>query len=173
MATLQAPPQKTFPTVDQGTYIGVVESVAIEDHTVEPDKFGRKGHYTLIFRWTIEGQEAEDGSAITLPQYVRLETGERPYSKGPRAGKLPWLTEITRAFGEPDLQPGDDVDPDMWLGKRAKLSVLEQVQADGTFRNAINGVAPAAKKAAGQVAKPKPRQAPAAADDDPDDSVPF
>lgn len=175
MTNLTAPAPRTFPTVEQGTYTGVVDRIDVEDCTQIADKFGYRG-IKLIFRWRLEGVASEEGDPITLPQYVKLETGDRPYSKGPRAGRLPWLTEITRAFGEPDIQPGDGVDPDLWVGKRARLAVLEQAQADGTSRNAINAVGPA-KPRTGQAAapaKPAPKPAPTVAEDlDPEGDTPF
>lgn len=169
MPTLSAPAPKTFTTVEQGTYTGTVMKIEVEDHTTEPDKFGKKGFFTLVFRWVLEGVEDEDGGEISIPQYVKLTTGDRPITTGTRAGRLPWLTEITRAFGQPDLQPGDPVDTDMWLGKRARLGILQQVQSDGTFKNAINSVNPAKARTAGQAAArvaARPAPAPAPADDD-------
>lgn len=175
MASLTAPAPRSFPTVEQGTYPGIVDSITVEDYTDIADKFGYRG-YKIIFRWRLEGVETDDGEPFTLPQYVKLETGDKPYSKGSRAGRLPWLTEITRAFGEPDIQPESQVDPDLWVSKRAKLSILQQVQSDGTFKNSINAVtriaAPAAR--AGQGAARVVAARPAAPVEDAEDSsVPF
>jgi hypothetical protein len=156
--------------------VGKVESVSVEDHTVKPDIYGKKGFYTLIFRWLIIGQTDEDGNPVTIPQYVKFLTGDKPYKNGARAGKLPWLTEITRAFGLPDIQPGDAFDPESLVGKRAKLGVLLDEQTDGTLKNSVNTVSkpdPRKPVAAPKVA-PKPVPAPAADEDEDDlESVPF
>jgi hypothetical protein len=138
---------------------------------VTPDQFGKTGHYTFVFHWLLEGVTGDQGEEINLPHYVRFEVGDRPYSKGARAGRLPWLTEITRAIGVPDLQPGDDVDPDLWENKRAKLSILLEERADGAPRNRINAAAPVgAKKAAPATAAKRVIVAP---EDDESEAVPF
>lgn len=173
--TLTAPAPRTFPTVEQGTYTGIVDTITVEDYTGIADKFGYRG-YKLIFRWRLEGVKTDDGEPFTLPQYVKFETGSAPYAKGARAGRLPWLTEITRAFGEADIEPDDSVDEQLWVGKRAKLSILQQVQPDATFKNAINAVSKLAKPATvGQAtARPVARPAaPAAVEDLDSDQVPF
>lgn len=145
MAVLTAPPVPNFPTVDQGTYIGVVKKIETQDFTEKPDNFGKTGYHQFIFHWVLEGVETEDGQEIELFQYVRFMIGDKPSTKGVRAGRIPLLTEITRSFGEPDIQAGDPVDTDMWLGKRAKLGVLFS-EAEKGPRNSINSVGPAAKK---------------------------
>lgn len=145
MQTLKAPAPRTFPTVDQGTYTGTVQSIVVQDWTSTPDTFGNQGHYTLVFTWRLDDL-TEDGQVVTIPHYVRFETGERPYSKGQRAGKLPWLTEITRALGVPDVEPDDEVDVDEWEGKRVRLAILAEQRLDGTIRNKVNAVLPVLKK---------------------------
>ena len=168
---LTAPEQKTFPTVDQGTYVGKVESIDVQDWTTKPDPFGKKGHYTLVFKWLLAGQTDENDNPITLPQYVRFATGDKPMAKGARAGRLPWLTEITRALCLEDLQPGDAFDPETLVGKRAKLGVLLTEQTDGTLKNSINSVS----KADPRKPKTAPKAPPPPADDEDDDpdNIPF
>ena len=170
MALTAPPAQKEFPTVDQGTYVGKVSKVDIEDHTTTPDNFGKTGHTTLIFRWILIGQTDEDGAPVELVQYVKFATGDKPYTKGARAGKLPWLTEITRAFGEPDIVPGASVDPTQWVGKRAKLGVLEAYSVDGVRKNSINSVSRHEPK---PKTNGKPAPVPVAEDDDESESIPF
>jgi len=165
---LTAPAQRTFPTVDQGTYAARVTEVKVEDHMNVADNFGNKGFYTLVFRWELD-DATEDLEVVSIPLYVKFQTGDKPLSKGPRAGRLPMLTEITRAFGEEDLQPGDEVDEQAWVGKRANLGILEQVTPDGGRRNSINSVKPIGRKAATGGAT---RKAPAPVVED-DGDVPF
>lgn len=175
MSTLTAPENKTFPVVDQGTYVAKVESVTVEDHMTKPDAFGKSGHHTLVLRWILIGQTDENGQPIHLVQYAKFSTGDKPYKSGARAGKLPWLTEITRAFGIPDIQPGDEFDPESLVGRRAKLGVLLGETADGTERNSINSVSkPDPRKPVAAPVK-KAVQAPAADEDgDLDESsIPF
>lgn len=140
---------------------------------VTPDKFGNTGFLTLIFRWLLIGQTDEDGAPIELIQYVKFATGDKPYTKGARAGKLPWLTEITRAFGEEDIQPGDNVDEQRWVGKRAKLGVLEAHTTDGGRTNSINSVSkytPPVKSANG---KPAPKPQPEPVEEEDGEDIPF
>ncbi|MDB5057235.1 MAG: hypothetical protein JWO59_707 [Chloroflexi bacterium] len=171
MTTLTAPKsQKEFPTVDQGTYPAKVSEVGIEDWTQKPDSFGKKGHHTFVYKWLLIGQTDEDGQPIELVEYVKFVTGSIPYTKGARAGKLPKLTEITRAFGEPDLEPGQAFDPETHVGKKAKLGVLESFDADGNRKNNINSHSKYEPKP--KTAKPAPK--PVADDEDEDDeTVPF
>ena len=164
----QVAAQQTYPTVDQGTYLAGVDAIVVEDHIKTPDKFGNTGFYTFIFKWRLEGVLSEDDKPIIIPQYVRLETGDRPITKGPRAGRLPLMTEITRAFGEPDLQPADEVDEALWVGKRAKLGVLNTPDAAGVAKNSINSVSVAPPRA--KKNKPAPV---IVEDDDPESPEPF
>lgn len=178
VATYQAPEQKPFPVVDQGIYTAFVASISVEDYTATPDKFGHKGHYTFVFRWELEDVVEEQGEPITLVQYVRFTTGNKPATQGGRIGRLPWLTEITRAFGEADLLPGQNVDPQQWVHKRARLGVLLNTLPDGTFKNSINTVGPiiASRSAVLQQPMRSPTAAPLADDEVLDDQgnwIPF
>ena len=140
MAILQAPAEKSFPTVPQGVYEASVIGVKPEDHTVEPDPWGNVGHWSLQFRWELWGPEDAYGAPITLLHTIKLELGTYLAKKGARVGHMPWLTEYTRAFGLPDIQPKQAVDTDMFLGKRARLHVLLDRNGDGKERNKINGI---------------------------------
>ena len=140
MAILKAPDQKTFSRVPQGTYAARIIAVVPEDHTKTPDQFGELGHWTLKFIWQVEDIRDEDGQSFELAQFVKFVTGDYVAKKGARIGRLPWLTEITRALGEDDIKPGEAVDTDRWIGKRAQLGVLYAREADGGDRNKISAV---------------------------------
>lgn len=180
---IQAPAERTFPVVEQGTYDATIESVTVLDFSTSPfqinPQFKPRYGYQLEFKWLLDGVTDEQGFSISIPLYAWLETGDRPVSNGPRKGRLPQLTEITRALGEPDIQPETFVDEQAWVGKAAQIGVLLEPKNGGGFRNKINAVS-AKRKAPGAsgvvarpVAKPAARPAAQGATDDPNGDVPF
>jgi hypothetical protein len=142
VAILTAPPEKSFTTVPTGTYPAVVMAVKPLDHTTTPDPFGKVGHWALEFRWQLEGEEDEDGRPIELPHTLKFQTGDRPAKQGARVGHMPWLTEYTRAMGMPDILPDQRFDTDLFNGKRALLTILEDHQEGKDPRNKITAIGP-------------------------------
>lgn len=169
MAILRAPDRQQFPVVQGGAYLAKVVNVSVEDFTEKPDRFGNKGHHAITFRWQLAGMETDDGAPVEIPQTVKFATGDYLAKQGQRMGRLPWLTEITRAFGTPDIQPGDAVDTDTWIGKEAVLSIQLNRTADG-MRNHIEAVdKPGSAPAGPRVLKPRPPAPPGGDEGD----IPF
>lgn len=146
MAILKAPPSRSFATAPQGVYTARVMAVKVEDHTVKPDPFGNVGHYSLQFTWHLDNTMDEDSNPIEVLHTLKFQTGDFIAKQGARPGHMPWLTEYTRAFGMPDIQAGQDVDTDHFLGLRATLGILMEIGSDGRGRNKVNSIQPAQPK---------------------------
>jgi hypothetical protein len=139
MPILRAPDRAAFPLVAAGQYVATIVNITHEDFREKEDRFGKKGHIALCLRWQLEGMETEEGAPVELLQTVKLVTGDFIAKQGTRIGRLPWLTEITRALLIPDLQAGQDFDYETWFGKKAVLSIHLDRTADGA-RNHIDAV---------------------------------
>ena len=171
MALLIAPPSSQFATVDTGTYPSTIIACKALDYTKTPDPFGNIGHWSLQFTWELDDMVDDDDKPVHLPHTIKFQTGDYPAKKGARVGHMPWLTEYTRALLMPDILPGQQVDTDAFLGKRALLSILLDKDAQGADRSKINGIgALAGARSTGRRAASRP-----AATTEPleDDDVPF
>lgn len=171
MALLQAPQSTQFATVSTGNYPSTILAVKPLDYTKTPDPFGNVGHWSLEFRWELDDMVGDDEKPVQLPHTIKFQVGDHPAKKGARIGHMPWLTEYTRALGMPDILPGQTVDTDVFLGKRAMLAILLDKDADGKEKSKINGIA-ALGQANGTARRAKPAPKPAIEPLE-DDDVPF
>lgn len=142
MPLIEAPPEREFTLVATSDYPSTVTDVKAEDFRNKPDQFGNSGHHALTFTWQLDDMEDDQGKPITLRQTFKFETGDYLIKRGPRTGRLPMMTEITRAFGMPDILPRQTFDTDKFLGQRAILSVILEPKGDGGQHNRINVVSP-------------------------------
>jgi hypothetical protein len=171
MAILNAPAERSFATVPTGTYPATILSVKVLDFTSTPDPFGKTGHHAFEVRWQLSDQVDDNDAPIEILHTIKFQTGDWPAKQGARIGHIPWLTEYTRAMGLPDIQPKAAFDTDCLNGRRALLSIIEDQKEDGSARNKILGVAPAAGRA--RRAAPAPVVAVVPGMDDADFDAPF
>jgi hypothetical protein len=171
VAILNAPAERSFATVPTGTYPATILSVKVLDFTSQPDPFGKTGHHAFEIRHQLNDQVDEDDQPIEILHTIKFQIGDWIVKQGSRAGHIPWLTEYTRALGLPDIQPKQTFDTDSLNGKRSMLSLLEDQKEDGSARNKIIGIGPAAGRA--RRAAPAPVVAVVPGMDDMDGDVPF
>ena len=171
MGTLVAPASRSMTVIEPDVYIAELAEYTVENWTETPDKFGKAGHYTIVLKWDVF-LDPDDGTQVeSMWHWVGFFTGEKAN-----------LTKITRAFGLPDIQPGDAVDFDTWIGKRLRVTVAQKPDAEGRPKSKIvpDGYMPLKKaKPVAGMAAPRPAIkapiAPAPVDDDLDltDNTPF
>ena len=152
MGTLVAPASRGMVAVESDVYVAEFVAYTIEDWTEKPDKFGESGHTTIIFKFDTF-LDPEDGTQVEqMWIWVKLATGDKAN-----------LTKITRAFGLPDLRPGDPVDLDAWLGKRLRATVAQKDDGQGGTRPRLlpDGFMPLKKaKPIAGMAAPRPACSP-------------
>lgn len=106
------------PQIEEGTYNARITEIK----DVENKRYGGEQY---IVEWEIAGQTKEDGSPLTLAQWVNLPEGLDAGELNPDSN----LYKLMEAIGCDMEEP--DVSPSKWLGKKARVWVENKVVKEG------------------------------------------
>lgn len=116
-----------FTLLDDGVYVGTITEVVSE--MKDADQFHAAAYEQLRVVWTIDDEENEDGTPVTMRSWFTPSMNE----------KANLVKKLLPAIKFPIPKAGEQWDEQDFVGKKAQLQVEQYVASDGNTKCKIVG----------------------------------